>query len=350
MPADLTEVDGDVSMAYAVEYGHPWHRMGKQMERKMDIDEALELIGVGDELVYPATPYTINDDAVFESKQGTAILLKDLEQIPNTISVKSSKFGSISTAGAGYEITQRREVLELAYEVVGLSRGDARIDTIGNLGERADTFFAYIRVPDLVIDPGGVADTIERGLFVATSFNGSMANTIGNSDIRPVCRNTVSMALGRLQQGIRAKHTRNSEERLREAAVALEYAGAVEAEKIKRAEKMLKVSEADALKVIRQHFWDTTKEGTPESTKSRRNNEFNEMVELLRREGNTNTRLLGDNGWAVFQAFIEWQDHHRRVRGFDMEKDVKRAQAAVLPGRVVNDKIKASELILALGA
>ena len=41
---------------------------------------------------------------------------------------------------------------ELAYEIVGLSPDSAHIDTLGCIGDNAEVFFAYLRVPDLVID------------------------------------------------------------------------------------------------------------------------------------------------------------------------------------------------------
>lgn len=343
-----TVVDGTSLVAANVERGNPWLKLGKRLDHDMDIDEALGYIGVDEETVEPATLYTMDDTKIVhdtDDGHGPYIYLEDLEEVLPSVGVKSNVFGTMSTPGLRYEITQRREILELAYEIVGLTHGEGHIDVIGNLGDLGQLFFAYIKVPDLIIDPNGVADTLERGLYVATSFDGSMANTIGHSDLRPWCSNVIAMALGNLAQSIKAKHTRNSEDRMREAAVALEYAGAVEQEKIKRAEAMLKVSGDWALEKILDYFWDIKAEGLPESTKTRRENERASVRELYNGEDNTAVRLVGSNGWAAYNAFVEHVDHKRNVRGFN--RDVKRAQSAVLPGAVVNDKIKASELVLA---
>lgn len=343
----LTVLDDKVLFAANWDRGHPWRLLGTRCRKDMGIEEGLELIGVGREIVEPANLYTVDDSKVFDSQHGPAVLLYDLKEVEGKIGVKSNVFGVMSTASSSYEITQRREMLEVAFEIVGLDQDNAHIDTIGNAGDKGELFFAYIQVPDLVIDPSGVADVVERGLFVGTSFNGSLPNTIGYSNIRVACSNAIMVAMKGLQQAIKVKHTRNSEERIQTAAQALHYIGAVEKKVVKKAEEMLRVKDGDrALSNIIKHFYPVDDEGLGEQTKSRRLMERGKIRTLYDGDDNRNVELVGRNGYAAYQAFVEYVDHERGVKARGRNESKVRAQAAVLPGRIVDMKIKASELVV----
>jgi phage/plasmid-like protein (TIGR03299 family) len=357
MPADLTELNGQHLVAVNVNRGHPWHMLGEMVDQDMTMEQALELVGVRDEEVRHKELFTVADGATrikmtVHGETGDWIRVRHLEPVDNDVAVaiNSTVFGTISTASNGYHPIQRRHLLQTAYDIVGLTddEGKGYIDTIGNLGPHGDTFFAYIRVPDIVIDPNGIHDIIEHGLFVATSFNQVLANTIGYSPIRPVCRNTVTMALGNLSQTIKVRHTKNSEQRIHQAAVALEYAGAVEAEMVKRAEEMLKVDGEKAFQAIVDNFYNLDDESLSDKAQSQRTRIRTTIRRLYDGQDNTATRLVGENGWAAYQAFVEFKDHESNLKGKD--QSITRARNAVLPGKTVNDKIKASELVLALAA
>lgn len=347
MTADISRRNGRDLVAVNVSRGHPWHMLGEAVDKDMTIDEALRRVGVEDEKIriiplYYRDPPLTDDDENWEE----GYPYQETE-VPDTFGVYSNVFGLISTVGNRWHPTQRRAVLQKAYDITGLSDGSAHIDTIGNLGENGDTFFAYIRVPDLVIDPKGIADTIERGLFVANSYNETLRITLGYSNIRPVCRNTVCMALGNLQQTISIKNTVNAEDRLQEAAAALHYVGAVELQVAKRAEKMLRTTDGDkALNALLDEFWDVEDESLNDAAITRRNHQRNTVRRLY--EGPTNIEAVGRNGWAAYNAVVEFWDHEREVRGKEADKGLIRARAAVLPGKVVNDKVKASEIVLSL--
>lgn len=354
MPADITELQGKHLVAVNMNRGHPWHMLGEMVTEDMTMEQALNKVGILDEVVRRKTLYVINDLATTKTIEDEKwVRVSHLEEVDADIAmaINSTKFGTISTATKGYHPIQRRDLLQMAYEIVGLTDDENKgyIDTIGNLGERGDTFFAYIRVPDIVIDPEGIHDVIEHGLFVATSYNGKLANTIGYSPVRPVCRNTVTMALGRVSQTIRAKHTKNSEARIQEAAVALEYAGAVEKEMVKRAETMLKIDGEKAFQEIVNHFYDMDDKSLSQKSRTQRTRARNAIRRLYDGPRNTATDLVGENGWAAYQAFIEYKDHETSTKGQERTvKQMTRARNAVLPGKVVNDKIKASEIVLSL--
>lgn len=355
---DISVKDGKHLVAVNWDRGHPWHMLGERVNHDMTQEEALTLVGVLEEDIRHKPLYVVQDDATtaeFEVRgvKERWIRVSHLDEVPDDVAVaiNSTVFGTISTASSFYHPIQRRDLLTMAYDITGLMDEEHKgyVDTIGNLGSYGDTFFAYIRVPDIVIDPNGVADVIENGLFVATSYDQSMSNTIGYSPIRPVCRNTVMMGLGQLSQTIRARHTKNSEARMREAAKALEYVGAIEKELIQRAEQMLRIDGEKALNTVLDHFLNIDDPELGEKAVTTRTRQRNTVRRLLEEEDNTTTELLGFNGYSVYQAWIEFKDHLSDV-GQRHGADITRARNAVLPGEVVKSKIRASELILALGA
>lgn len=344
MPANLTTIDGEVQFAYARQYGDPWHKLGTPVEHLMTIDEALELVNAND-TVEPGTLYMRNEDS------------GKLEEVPERIGLRSDIYGPISTSGPNYEIMQRREIVELAYEIIGLSNegigtGPAALDTVGNIGPRAEKFFAYLRTPDLVIDEGGVGDVIKGGLLVATSFDSSLKNTIGKTATRAVCENTVQVGIQGMIDGIQIRHTVNAEQRIRQAARALEYAGMAEIKQKEEIESWLKLDGAGALNMILDNLWPIDSDlDLPHVTHQRRLNQRDSVRYFYSGEGNSCVDAVGPNAWAAYNALTEYLDHHRPVRDRKNEggdDNVKRAESAVLPGEVYKTKVRASGLITAM--
>ena len=337
MPALLDVSDGPVLMAANITRGHPWHTLGEIVPVNASLSEALKVTG-SDDTVIPSMLYTRNEDGTFEE-------LQDWQ------AVKSDRYGTLGVHSPGFQIKQRREILEMAYDFTGLDPDGSHVEVVGN-SPNWRKFFAYVRVPDLVIDPEGIADTIERGLFVATSFDGTLPNFIGYSNVRVACFNAVQMAMKGASQIIKAKHTRNADERMEVAAVAQQYLGAVEKATIANAEAMLSVDGDKALTKILDHFYPVNDIKLSDIAKTRRNRERGDIRIMYRGEGNTNVRLAGDNGWAAYNAFTEYIDHASGVKvGRQVDKaGLQRADRAVMPGRFVDMKVRASQIVLEMAS
>jgi len=333
---------------------NPWYILGTEFSTRMSIDDALEAVN-GDDEVQPATLYTIESmtPITVDQTEGVFIPAYDLEEVQGSIGIKSDIYGTMSTAGPNYEIMQRREALEIAYEISGLCGDEAMVKSIGHLGPRAQKFFAYIELPTLIIDPGGICDEILRGLYVATSFDGSMSTTIGASDLRIACTNMLAMALRKLDRPIRVHHKVNAEARIRQAAEVLGYAGAVEQAKMRKAEEMLKVDGSKALRVVLDEFYPVDDPDLPSSTLAKRTTARGNIRHLYEDEHGTAGAQVGKNGYGVYQAFTEYMDWYKPVRVSKSEgvtEHTRRAANAVMPGVVVNAKMRASDVISALAA
>jgi phage/plasmid-like protein (TIGR03299 family) len=333
---ELLSSDG-ILMAANITRGHPWHELGQILSVNTSLTEALEITGSNDTVI-PSTLYTRNDDGTYE-------------ELDSWQAVKSDKYGTLGVHGPGFNIKQRREILEMAYDFTGLDYDGSHVEVVGN-SPNFRKFFAYVRVPDLVIDPNGIADTIERGLFVATSFDGTLPNFIGYSSIRVACFNAVQMAMKGASQIIKAKHTRNADDRMETAAIAHQYVGAVEKATIANAEKMLSVDGDKALDTILDHFYPVEDEKLSDIAKTRRLRERGDIRLMYQGSGNTNIDLVGRNGWAAYNAFTEYVDHASGIKlGKQAEKaGQQRANRALFPGRFVDMKIKASGLVLEMAA
>jgi len=324
------------AFAYNVLNGHPYHRLGVQVDGYMTIQQGLELIGCKDEVIEPRTLHVLDNGV-----PGGA-----LEEVEGWVSIHSSKFGTMGVRKPSYEIMDRPEILQLAFDLIGLDPDIHHLDTIGNIGNKGEVFFAYVKMPELVIDPRGVCDTIERGFVVSTSFDGSLKTTINESDIRIECLNSLILGTKFLTNGITATHVGGAEERLRRAALARDFAGAKEAEVVKRAERMLRRDGDWALSKLLDHFYPLGP-ALVNSVRTRRIQARTDIRNLYDGENNKCVAKLGHNGWAAYQAFVEYLDFRRpvRVRGGDAGK--ARAMAATFPGSIVNQKFAAHELVLA---
>ena len=324
---EIAHVDGEAAFAFNLQRGYPWHRLGQPVEDFMSPEHALKEAKCDDHVwleptFVPGKSYTVSD-----------------------------VHGYMGVVGDNWEITQCGDLVALAYSIVGMTEDEAAIDTMGRLGERGERFFCHIEFPELVIDPEGVADTIRRGLFCGTAFDGSMANTLGLSNIREVCANTVRMSLGQLKQAVKVKHTANAEERMQQAAAAVGYAAAAEREMMKRAEAMLAIDGEDAMLSAMGVLWDVNDPDLPERWMAERESTREACWELY--EGPTCSQAVGENGWAAYAAVTEWMDYFRPVKGLKGEAATQKriVQTLVDDAHDVNKKkFLAAEAIFALAA
>lgn len=299
MADNLERVAGTTSFAYSKRNGIPWHRTGQSMDGLSTVDEMLKA-AYADYDVEVVPLYVQAPDGSFvelESKRATA-----------RISPHTGAYEPLAAVGSRYVSVQNREVLERALAVVGAAKGDAVIDTVGVL-DAGRRFFASIDLGTLVIDPTGVADAVARNLLVYTSHDGSTPITYSNTDIRAVCQNTVRMGLERARSTFKAKHYQGFAVRIEEAQEVLRLSTEWAREFRAMAEEMLAIpmtpGRLDA--VIDAAF-----PGERATTKRQQDNHAT-IVQQVRDIylGPKNVGAVGPNGWAAWNAVVEYLDHHR---------------------------------------
>jgi phage/plasmid-like protein (TIGR03299 family) len=349
MSHDLEILDGRASMVYNKTFGDPWHTLGTPVGRNLTIKEALEICrGNYTVTTQPLTAMVPNtlfnpfaepgDEEEFES---------DLVPVPfggKVATVRiipgTDRLQVLGVVGKTYGVVQNETVMEKAYAVVGADPTEgAYVDTAGVLLD-GTRFFSYIRLDDLVIDPVGINDVIERGLAIYTSHDGTVSVSYAFTDIRAVCRNTITFGIEGAKRVFKAKHTSGVHDAMDEAqavlGVSTQWAKAFE----KQAERLLSIS-------FNQDRWDkvlNTVFPTPPSPTKQQENTAARTRDKVRGifEGPRNAENFGRNGWTMYNAIGEYLDHGRGGN------DEKRAIASMTPGSWVEKrKAKAADAILA---
>lgn len=288
------------SFAYREQGGAPWHRLGKPMDGYQTIDAMLEAA---------YADYEVSLDPMYVlDPNGEPVLVEGL-YAATRINPHTDTFQVIHGGHKGrYTLMQNRETLEAALSVVGASHGDAVLDTCGVLHDGAQ-FFATISLDELIIDPLGVNDKIARYLVVRSSHDASVPLTFSNTDIRAVCKNTVILGERSAKRVFRCKHTPNMEERIGVATEALGMSIAWAKEFREIANEML------AIKMTPGRFDKVIDAILPEADADtdRKKDNRDKTVGVLKAvyANPKNAQRVGDNGWAAWNAIVEFYDHHR---------------------------------------
>lgn len=245
----------------------------------------------------------------------------------------------LGTHKTSYHPIQYDTVLDIALEAVGLSNGS--LDTVG-VPRGGAQFYAVIDLGSLTLDPSGVADTIKRFLVLLASHNGTLPIMFVNRMHRMACQNELPSMRQDVKNGggFATKHTKNVLDRLKFVKSALGISAAAEKAFVEQANRML-LQPATATTVERIATKVYGVAGTSEKAKTTFDNR---MAALKGAFANSlNSQAVGDNVWAVYNAFTEYEDH---LRGTTAEK---RALASITPGGAV-DKKKIHALNLCLAA
>ena len=201
-------------------------------------------------------------------------------------------------------------MLERALAVVGATKGDAVVDTVGVLhgGKR---FFASLDLGSLVIDPTGINDKVHSNLLVFTGHDGRTPITYSNTNVRAVCENTVRMGLSAARSTFKAKHTPNVEAAMEDAQrvlqISTEWADAFKM----TAEQMLTVDVRPGTgrvdKVMDAIF------PLADADTDRKLNNRNDTIDVIKAiwDNPRNAGYAGHNGWTLYNSVVEYLDHYR---------------------------------------
>lgn len=285
------------SFAYNEKSGAPWHRLGVPMAGHQTAESMLKAA---------YADYQVSLEPMYvKSPDGRLVPVAGQYATART-NPHTGEFEALGTVKSRYTVLQNQEVIERALAVVGASKGDAVLDTAGVLFNGRQ-FFASIDLGTLVIDPRGAADSVSRYLLVKTGHDGNTPLTYANTDVRAVCNNTVTAGLTKASRVFKAKHTPNAHGRLEEAREVLNLSTAWAVEFQAMATEMLGITMTPGKldRVIDSVL--------PTVDTARRQANRNEAVERIKHiyAGPKNAQFVGNNGWAAWNAIVEYFDHHR---------------------------------------
>lgn len=296
----------DFAFAYRKQGGAPWHKLGVAVDGHQPMGVMLR---------EAKADYEVETLPLFVRDQRDGSLVEvDSQFATARVSPWTGRLEALGTVKGRYTVVQNADVLSQALDVVDAAHGDAVFDTLGVL-DGGRQFFAVIDLGTLVIDPRGANDEIGRYLVVRSSHDGSTALTFSNTNIRAVCKNTVVLAERQAQRVYKAKHTPNIEDRIKQARYVLGLSTDWAMEFRRTAEEMLAIP-LSPTKIDRVL-------GAVVPTGSvKRNKPRLEAVEQMRMllDNERNVGAVGYNGWALWNAIVEWYDHYRP--GTDLERAV----------------------------
>lgn len=300
MTADLVyDNTGNVQFAYNRNRGLPWHKLGTAVEEDLDLVAMLEVAGLNRSVT--KQPLLIMTSAgITTCTTHEAVVLGATERDGERI---------VGVNSPGYGIHTPEEVFSYGEAVAEVS--GACWDTMGMLAG-GSRFFGFLRQEPFVLDPNGVNDRIDRGILIASSFDGSLSSVGFATAVRAVCANTVAAGMAAGSRMFAIKHTKNSADRLRFAQKVVESADSYLAAFSAQAEELLRINDTGGLfgKVL------DTLYPVPENASARSTSLVNNAREAIAQlyVGPTNAGAVGHNGWAILNAFTEYLDHEATVR------------------------------------
>lgn len=309
---------GRASFCYRKANGNPWHRLGHGFDHPPTFIEAVQAARL-DRQAYKEDLVTAWSSIPLASHK--AVVWPNLDGEPVVLGVVSNEYG----------LVQYADVVELAMAVVGASRHDAVLDTLGVLfdGKR---MFGFIDFGDIEVAlPGGLVDKMTKGLGFMSSHDASQSITFWTTATRAVCNNTVQGGLARAKAVVRVRHTSKAEERMAQVPELLDLAYAGEDDFTALARRLTTAEGPNLLAKVIKRVWPKP-EGQAKTHRSL--SIWNNRAERIHalHQAPSNAGGYGDNGWTVFTTIGEFLDHHQ---GDDAER---RARASIDPSSATSAK------------
>lgn len=199
-------IDNSKGFNSFVGYAAPaWHGLGTILNNPISTADALQQGGLDYTVLKLPNVHILPNMEEVISKESFFTVRTDCNKILG------------SKLGKDYQVLQNIEALNLVDEI--LQSGAATIETAGAIDEGRKVFIC-LRVNKSIIV--GSSDEVKQYVLIATSHDGSLSITAMPTNIRVVCNNTLTAALGaKSSDKIKIRHTSNANERLREAAKVL---------------------------------------------------------------------------------------------------------------------------------
>lgn len=287
------------SMMFAGET--PWHKLGTYVgDKNVTSEEALKLSGLD---------WKVGLRPVFadisRANNGTQYELADEHRAV----VRETDGRVLGIVGTRYAPLQNVDAFKFMDSLV--QGKHAMYHTAGSLcgGKKV---WMLAKLPDVVKVKG--KDITEKYLLLTNQHNGDGAARVFFTPVRVVCANTLGMALKGFtrHEGYSIRHTGDIEQKIKAAQQVLGLA-----------QKYYKEFEVKANWLADQRFNDTMmaialRKIFPAQNENeiptRTQNIRNKVVALFQGEGKGSVEFRG-TAWGAVQAFSEFADHHKTVRG-----------------------------------
>lgn len=310
----------------------PWHRLGTITDGAQTAEDALRLAQLDWRVTKSEDPVQIH---VLGDEGVQAVTVADKFMTYR----EHPKLGlqGLGVVGSQYEVIQNSDAFDFLNHLVDES--GAVFETAGSLNGGRQVFMS-MRMPNSVVLGDG-QDSVDMYLMATTSHDGSRAFTAAVTPIRPVCKNTVDLALSEAESSWYMRHTTNVQGKIAQAREALGLVFAYQDEFEKSVEEL--VSASFSAKEFESFLESLIKEPKNPTDRKERKVEAvrQEIFDLWTADTQANIK---NTKWAAYNAVVEWADWFKPVRGKDKDHDLVRAER-ILMGGVSGIKQKAYSLL-----
>lgn len=296
----------------------PWHNLGTITSGALTADEALSVAQLDWKVFKSSDPVQVPGRA-----QGVQMI-----SVPDKFAVYRDhpKLGlqGLGVVGSQYEVIQNSEAFEFLNFVCDES--GAVFETAGSLNGGRQVFMS-MRMPEGIVIGDG-QDSVDLYLMATSSHDGTKAFTVAVTPIRPVCANTVRLALREAKSQFYVKHTQKVQGKIHQAREALgiawEYRSAYKdaVDGLAAASFTDKQFDAFLASLIKDDVKTDRQRKNVESVKD-------EMRGLWKATTQAN---IANTRWAAYNTVAEWADWAKPIKAKGQDPMAVRAERIMLGG------------------
>jgi phage/plasmid-like protein (TIGR03299 family) len=327
------EVFADGTAAFFTNREVAWHRLGTVTDGALTADEALRIA----QLDWTVSKSSQNVQVPVLTANGITVL--DVADRYATYR-DHPKLGmqALGIVGKQYQVVQNSEAFEFLNHVADES--GAVFETAGSMNGGRQVFMS-MKMPEGVVLADG-QDTVDMYIMATNSHDGSKAFTAAVTPIRPVCANTVRLALKSARSSWYIRHTQNVQGRIQQAREALglafSYREAFQAEVDSLAVQAFTDAEFDA-------FIESLVVDKRNKTDRQRNNEQQVMAEMRGLWNAPTQDGIRYTKWGAFNTVVEWIDWAKPVKAKGGDEGIVRAER-IMSGALDGFKDRAYSLLV----
>ncbi len=267
----------------------PWHGVGQVVAEAPDSETALELAGLGWNVIQKDIRTTDDAEAIAGFKAN----------------VRESDGSVLGIVTDRYKVVQNREAFAFTDELLGEG---VRYETAGSLqGGRRTWMLA--RLPHQYIING---DEVSPYLVFMNSHDGSGSIKVAMTPVRVVCSNTLNLALSTAKRSWSCNHTGDITGKMNEARETLLYAGQYMAELGKAFDRLNQIKLSDG-KVA--EFINALIPETPDASPQQKRNIKRMRDDMkMRYHDAPDLQGTGKNAYRFINAVSDFATHAKPLR------------------------------------
>ena len=304
-----------------------WHGLGTVVTEYPNSQDALKHAGLDFEVLKAPNIHRV--PAIVDANGKEVIAGRDEVSTRSFFTYRDDTAQVLGArVGSDYTPVQNRNAFEFFDAIVGGGDG-IQYETAGALGD-GERIFITAKLPSYIKVGAGDKDMIEKYLFLTNSHDGTSSIIAAFTPIRIVCNNTLTMALGNMQNTVRITHTKTADARLKLAHKVMGIADKLSTELggIFNHWAKVRITDAEVKKLI-QMAMAPNKETIAKLVKGVEADElsavFNNQVDaVLEYMGTNDTQLMATTKGTLYGAYNgvtgffqnaqNWDDNESKIK------------------------------------